>query len=423
MLYDLGPRARRVYESLLDRVRSGDLAPGTRLPPHMQLAALFGVAPLTVRQALAQLESEGILIRERGRGTFVRATQRPRGVIVAASPAERAVLLDQVRRTGQHAIVAATPAEGLAALEREPSVIVLVVDLRLPTAGAGLAFVRAARRQRSGLTIVVLEPTKRQRTRLEHTVAPPVLSLGPPATAQLAQLLESMLPVESTRPAATETGQNTRVADLLERYVVVQLSGERGVARELLLEDGLAAGVPLADLYLGVLQPAQYRIGQLWQHNQITVAREHLATAITASMMVELVAATPRQTGTGACVLVACVQGELHELGARMVADFLELDGIGVRFLGANVPTDSLLGLIKEEQPQLVVLSMTMPEHLGQLQEAIAGVRRVKGARLPVLVGGQALKWVPDLVGRVDADLAAHDAYQALQAARSILTR
>ena len=195
------------------------------------------------------------------------------------------------------------------------------------------------------------------------------------------------------------------------------------MARELLLEDGLAAGVPLADLYLGVLQPAQYRIGQLWEHNQITAAREHLATAITASMMVELVAATPRQTGTGACVLVACVQGELHDLGARMVADFLELDGIGVRFLGANVPTDSLLGLIKEEQPQLVVLSMTMPEHLDQLQEAIAGIRRATGARLPVLVGGQALEWMPDLVGRVDADLAGRDAYQTLQAARSILTR
>jgi methanogenic corrinoid protein MtbC1 len=231
------------------------------------------------------------------------------------------------------------------------------------------------------------------------------------------------LPVKSTWPTATDTGQNTRVADLLERYVAVQLAGERGLARELLLQDGLAAGVPLADLYLRVLQPAQYRIGQLWEHNQITAAREHLATAITASMMVELAAATPRKTGTGSCVLVACVQGELHDLGARMVADFLELDGIGVRFLGANVPTDSLVGLIQEEQPQLVVLSMTMPEHLGQLQAAVAGVRRAMRARLPVLVGGQALRWVPDLVGRVDADVAARDAYQTLQAARNILTR
>src|SRR5919202_78258 len=68
MLYGLGPRAHRVYSALLERIRSGQLSAGTRLPPHTQLAASFAVAPLTMRQVLAQLEAEGLLGRDPGRG-------------------------------------------------------------------------------------------------------------------------------------------------------------------------------------------------------------------------------------------------------------------------------------------------------------------------------------------------------------------
>jgi DNA-binding GntR family transcriptional regulator len=109
MLYDLGPRARRVYHVLLDRIRSGELAPGTRLPPHTRLAETFGVAPLTMRQVLARLEADRLLVRERGRGTFVRAADGPRVLIVAADPAARTALLDQVQRAGRPVLLAATP--------------------------------------------------------------------------------------------------------------------------------------------------------------------------------------------------------------------------------------------------------------------------------------------------------------------------
>jgi MerR family transcriptional regulator, light-induced transcriptional regulator len=120
--------------------------------------------------------------------------------------------------------------------------------------------------------------------------------------------------------------------------------------------------------------------------------------------------------------LVACVEGELHDIGARMVADLLELDGFAVRFLGADVPTDSLLALIREEPPQLLVLSVTMPERLVQLRAAVARVRRVQGSRVPIFVGGQVMDWVPDLVRTLEVDLAARDALETLEGARRMLT-
>ncbi len=63
-LCKLGPRAQRGSQLLLDDIRSGELAPGTRVPAHSQLATSFGVAPLTPRQVLARLEADGDLVRD-----------------------------------------------------------------------------------------------------------------------------------------------------------------------------------------------------------------------------------------------------------------------------------------------------------------------------------------------------------------------
>ncbi len=54
-----GPRAQRVYVSLRERIARGELAAGAKLPPHIELATQYGVAPLTMRQVLARLEAEG----------------------------------------------------------------------------------------------------------------------------------------------------------------------------------------------------------------------------------------------------------------------------------------------------------------------------------------------------------------------------
>src|SRR5919202_660483 len=369
MLYALGSRARRVYHVLLDRIRSGELAPGTRLPSHTQLAASFGVAPLTMRQVLARLEADRLVVRERGRGTFVRAAEGPRVLTVAPNPAERADLVAQIRLAGRRALLAATPAEGMAALEREPSLTLVVVDLHLPEASDGLTFVRRLRRRKPDLPIAVLNPTRRQRSRLEHTVAPPLLSVGDPPLDQLSWLLRADFARTQPGPPTGDATLAQRLDALVERYLAFQLAGERTAARALIRQEGLVAGLSVADLYRRVLQPAQYRVGDLWQANQISVAREHLATAVTETVLFDVAAAAPRAPSTGMRVLVACVEGELHDLGA-------------------DVPTDSLLAMIREEPPRLLVLSAAMPEHLVQLRAAVARVRRAYGSRVSIFIGG-----------------------------------
>ena len=208
---------------------------------------------------------------------------------------------------------------------------------------------------------------------------------------------------------------------LLERYVGAQLAGDRRAALRVVVDEGLGRGVPVPTLYLDLIQAAQYRIGELWQANRITVAQEHLATAISQVALAELYRALPTQPPNGRGALVACVGGELHDLGTRMTADFFEMAGFQVRYLGASVPTDSLVAMVRESPPDLLVLSVTMSFHLNTLREAVCRTRAAAGDRLHLALGGQAFSWAPALVGQLGAEVFGRDAPESVALARQIL--
>lgn len=66
------PPYRQIASMLREAIRSGGLPPGERLPSETELIEHFGVARMTVRQAVQELRSEGLVIAEHGRGVFVR---------------------------------------------------------------------------------------------------------------------------------------------------------------------------------------------------------------------------------------------------------------------------------------------------------------------------------------------------------------
>lgn len=65
------PLYRQVKQAIVDRIRSGDLNPGERVPSENALAKMMNVSRITSKQALSELAAEGWVVRLRGKGTFV----------------------------------------------------------------------------------------------------------------------------------------------------------------------------------------------------------------------------------------------------------------------------------------------------------------------------------------------------------------
>jgi methanogenic corrinoid protein MtbC1 len=208
------------------------------------------------------------------------------------------------------------------------------------------------------------------------------------------------------------------LAVVRDRYLAALLAGASREALEVAVEEALWQDVEVPSLYLEVVQPAQREIGRLWQAKRIGVAEEHLATEISRTVVARLQALLPCEPSNGRRVVVACVEGELHDLGARMVADFLEMGGFDVRFLGANVPADTLAALVRKRPPDLLALSATASTSVAGLRRAVAAVRRVAGDRIPIAAGGQVFQRTPALRLQLDIDLHAGDARGMAAAAR-----
>lgn len=202
------------------------------------------------------------------------------------------------------------------------------------------------------------------------------------------------------------------LAALRDRYLDLQLEGDRRGAIRLLLEEGLGTGMGVAELQFEVIGAAQREVGRLWEENRLSVAQEHLATAISQVALAQLYQATQSRATSGRRVLVACVDGDLHDFPARMLADHLDLQGHDVRFLGASVPVDHLIRFIETERPHLVALSVTMSLHAGQLRETVRALKE-RYPSLPIVAGGHACRWAPGLAREAGAEGCAGDARDA----------
>ncbi|SRR5579883_1775692 len=203
-IYGLGPKAQRVHDALRQRILAGIYQAGARLPSYPLLAQEFGVATLTMRQVLATLEEEGLLIRQRGLGTFVCAAAAPLVLLVDDDPSVRLLLRTYAERAGCRVREADGPAAALAILERERDVALVVSDVRMPEAGDGIELIRRLRTSRPELPLIAVTGFADDLAPLHGTAACPVLVLSKPVrAAQFAEALAMALArAGRRRPAA-----------------------------------------------------------------------------------------------------------------------------------------------------------------------------------------------------------------------------
>lgn len=204
--------------------------------------------------------------------------------------------------------------------------------------------------------------------------------------------------------AAREQTAPAPLPDAAAAYLQALLAGRRRAALGVVSEE-LARGRGLMDLYADVIEPAMVEVGRLWETNQITVAQEHMATLATQGVLARLYATRADVAPRRGHVLIAVTEGEHHQIGAHIVADALELDGWDVRFLGEDVPSDSLLRTVLSARVDVLGLSATMLANLASLARVIAAVRRRAGGdRLRIVVGGGAFRPNPQAAAELGSD-------------------
>jgi len=175
----------------------------------------------------------------------------------------------------------------------------------------------------------------------------------------------------------------------------------------------------VAPFYQQVIQPCMYEIGYLWESAQISVAREHLATAIVSVVMtaINLMNFKTGEEKGKAIITSAC--NEYHEMGAWMLSDLLSNDGWKVTYLGANTPVKDLLEMACSIKPDIVAISVTMPYNLVNAVEVINGIKANPALKkVKTLAGGRCICDHPDIGITIGADACAANASEGVKIAR-----
>lgn len=245
----------------------------------------------------------------------------------------------------------------------------------------------------------------------------------PPDGARVAATLDAVK-AEFLNSSDTKSAADTLMPEpwpASDEFEAALLVGDRRRAAAV-MDRCLSEGRDLIETEMHVVQSALYRIGQKWQGNQVSVAQEHLATAIAQSLMVKGLIASKLGQPCGKKVLLACVQGNYHSVGLQMVADAFQLAGWDVDYLGADVPTAALVGYVSTWRPHLLGLSVSLPHQLRAVKDVIARLNSLASARPAVMVGGIAINNFDQFAARLGAGATGADAAAAVRVGNQLVS-
>ena len=175
-----------------------------------------------------------------------------------------------------------------------------------------------------------------------------------------------------------------------KKFLNLLLSGNRANCSAL-IQNYSNDNISIQELYENIIKKALYDVGELWEYNKISVATEHLASAVVEAILNELYSKIIPKERISKTVIVACVENEFHQIGIKMISDVFEMNGWNAYFLGANTPTRELISFAKIINPDFLAISLSIYFHLPILENMIQSIRK-DFPKLPILVGGQAFR-------------------------------
>ena len=235
-----------------------------------------------------------------------------------------------------------------------------------------------------------------------------------PQCARYIAAYQEAAPRSKPAPAARRSN-GPRAAETLFDAILHGLSEQSGVQAQALLE----RADPLEVINAHIV-PALARVGEGFERGKLFLP-QLLMSAEAAKAAFEKVRARIEATGGAqekkACVVLATVQGDIHDIGKNIVRALLENYGYDVIDLGKDVAPEAVLQAVKAHHAPLCGLSALMTTTVPAMEATIALLHReAPGVR--VLVGGAVL--TPEYAARIGADAYCADAMATVRAVQAL---
>jgi DNA-binding transcriptional MerR regulator len=153
----------------------------------------------------------------------------------------------------------------------------------------------------------------------------------------------------SDKPARLERVVN----DLIVHMIDLDIEQFEQVLDNYMLANGIDQSMQ------DIIFPFLCRIGILWLTDHIHPAQEHLVTNIIRQKLIVGIEGTPIEAKSGSTVLLFLPEGEYHELGLLYVHYLLKCHGVGVLYLGADLPLKDIEFVCKVKNPDYLYTHLT----------------------------------------------------------------
>ena len=147
-------------------------------------------------------------------------------------------------------------------------------------------------------------------------------------------------------------------------------------------------GSSLSVFYENILKPIMYEIGVLWQNRAIEIGTEHVCSNM-ANKAIHKLTRSIKNGSNSDGIMICTPDGELHNIACNMIESVLLEKGYNVLNISPSIPTDSVISKMKESNPVLVLLSVTLRDNIGSALRLINSLR--SHFQTPILLGGLAI--------------------------------
>jgi len=244
-----------------------------------------------------------------------------------------------------------------------------------------------------------------ERLRLLHEATMAGHAIGQIARASLPELQNllrtSGVPARAKR-AARARQTNEAIESLIEGAIAVVTEFDSNGFTRMLNRAAADLGSP------AVLQkfivPLAERVGELWREGELAIAHEHFAS----NHIGEFLSAFARpyaENVSSPHLVLATPTGQLHELGAIIVAAAARSHGWRTTYLGASLPIEEFAGAVRNLKPRAVGLSIVFPPDDKALRRDLKKLDELLPKECAFLVGGRSASGYADILRGMKAIL------------------